>query len=1034
MKPEPLYYIYITALGHVRAPTTVYRYMVLIRAGIAFSPGLLTKFFAVAEPTLVLLPLLMLLVSHKISSTKRLRNRSTSTSTTMGNRPSYTVDADNVHTVPSKADSKDGDEEEESYGVKQRADETNGKLNIEPTQHPDDNRDDDSNNTQSERTASNQSSNQSFGGSSTTRTKYGETNSVVSSDYGSDGSWTSKSNTVTDTDNSLLYDTDEQTALTEFAHDGDDEDTKESRQKSKQIRRSQWLKMINADDQVVVRENNDENEVETVLESDDNVSLNSLLNSVEIMTKTDGDDETTILIIDADEEYSRCSVNEVPESKIDKIHVDDEGEYKTKEKENEIVAEVNEEVILVNGLAGEKVEANTRRPQSEVILKESFSFTQHNTSKRSDPSGIIVRGQDVPEKNKRKVMPKLLDDVELNPKRLELQRQLLLSKSAPAINTERRHIQPSLPAAKTSDAKVRNDEVKQTTPSAIDGTEKSRPIASVSNMPTTNQSIKSCSEHDSELQSPHKNHEKATPDTPTSKSIPAMKTERHDVQPSLPIARTSDMKVGDVEVKQTTPRKIDDPETSRPITFASNVPAKHQYMTSNKNHEDPTHDSSISTSIKKTTAEPSQLVTKTPSQKLKDDTQLQIVPARESHLSTVSFDLPPMDVIVTKPSRDAENPTVSFDLPPMDVIVRKPSRDAAKVDLLRIHEESNATSATTVPSKESRRYSAQENDASREIGKSSSWHSRNVVKPLPESSQRIMRPGKHQTISKSNQSVNTFGVDPKTEMKEVIVSDEEHSSGMDPKSDIKDVIVSAEDRITIFNLQGVDVDAEPHEKEERIRKSVSRQSTNISSVVEIVDDDEDDDIDFAIVRQYDDTFNELVNQYPKFMTQNSSLMEIIRVAKLQKILSATLEMERELEDYVKSLQDQKNEISTHYQKKLVSASRKNAEMEFYLQQQLDALNSDIKTMEHKNHWEVLSLYNDFCTQCQKRQNVQRCQKVNVDDPLRVLPETLSADKKLLLDALMGPCDIDAADMQTIQNENFALDQEVKELEKALNRF
>ena len=231
----------------------------------------------------------------------------------------------------------------------------------------------------------------------------------------------------------------------------------------------------------------------------------------------------------------------------------------------------------------------------------------------------------------------------------------------------------------------------------------------------------------------------------------------------------------------------------------------------------------------------------------------------------------------------------------------------------------------------------------------------------------------------------------------------------------------------------------PEKEDDRIRKSVSRQSTNISSIVEVIDDD--DDIDLEVAKQYYDTFNELLQRYPQFMTDDPSLMEIIRVAKLQKILSATLEMERELEEYVQSLTDQKNEVSAHYQKKLLEASRRNAEREYFLKEELDTLKALVSSQENNNRWSVLSMYKDYFAQCQQVQKDLISRRlITGDDPISILPECLASEKQLLLDALrsaydgdrFGNATIDSVD--SVQIENVALIQEVNELEKELSRL
>ena len=1135
----------------------------------------------------------------------------------MGNRQSSTEDLNEIPTVLEEEDvNKDVGDEDDSYGVKQYHGETSEKKI--PTLNLLDDNTDESNNTQSESTASNQSCNRSYG-SSTTRTKYGETNSVVTSDYDSEGSWsdvgeTSKSNTVSK--ESMLYDTDDQTALTDLAHYGDDEDTKSAHRNSKKKRRTKWLKMINAQEQVLVQSNLDDDEVETVLEFDDDRSLRSMFRTIQSKGNTDGDEETTIMIIDADEEYSRCSFNEAsyhrahdvvlstisnhsPNSNIEsrdkqtvitdavatsktvlvghavniehnekcptniivaskevvvspitrpadtslaaENEISGDGITKDRENENSRVEETKEMIVFVDGLVGDPVEANVSRQsmisphadesqQGNILLKESLSSVHNNfkidspsstsflnvtpVSKKSDPSGIIVMGADVPEKNKRKVPRKLLDDVELNPKRVEMQRNLLMGANIFNSLTQKTHSIPpgsiSMPEKTMAQSARMTTKTIQITSGQADGAQNHKPeersippFTSDKNM--SKQHLNSIEQtipvvSDDVVTKQQQPIEHLTPVSPdkvviTKHLIPAERT--------IPV--TSDKLL----VKQHTGNKKPRPDSAVTTNHKNNQEIIVDTLIASPKQKDikamlPTdghnivnkgakkrigkNDGNLQTSIMK-------------------DTNLLVVQSHDVLFPTSSIHQPDMDVIVDESNKYYGNSNSIFALRSeceIDVNTSVQTHNAAKpspessqlIKRVESHRKNPKTDLTAKQTVKDVIITKNEHNTTKHITNIEMDTKKNVtnMKNLPIDDtvdtnfplDSELKPSKHkvdgefgkmlentevpndnvhhlrkQIVTTANSDINSqsIKVEPNKSMQyatndiptRVQADSEKQNIGRDnrrqqstPKIMIRPEICYIETATshdkTEESFHAVEpkkktkpLSPKPENDEYHARNSVSRQSTNVSSVVEVID--EDDNIDFEVAKQYDETFNVLLQRNPQFIAQNPSLMEIIRVAKLQKILSATLEMERELEDYVQSLRDQKIEVSAHYQQKLLEASRRNAEREYLLQGELDALKSSVMAQESKNQWDILSRYKDYCVQYQRMQLNLMSQKLSkVDDPLSTLPECLAAEKKLLVDALTSAHDDDDdhKNMGTIRNENITMRQEVKELENELH--
>jgi hypothetical protein len=195
-----------------------------------------------------------------------------------------------------------------------------------------------------------------------------------------------------------------------------------------------------------------------------------------------------------------------------------------------------------------------------------------------------------------------------------------------------------------------------------------------------------------------------------------------------------------------------------------------------------------------------------------------------------------------------------------------------------------------------------------------------------------------------------------------------------------------------------------------------------------------EDIDLLLVREYDEVFNTLMELHPELMMDHPAAMEIIRIAKLQKILSVTVEAESELREYVQTLNEQKLEMTSHYHSKLLEASKKKAAREIYLQEELRKKKDILFDCERRSTWDTMHYFRQLCVMYNHTQHYLLQQMADTNDPLDILPESLAGNKKLLLDALLCTVDPEHSDgtgFSGLQYENTLLSQQATILEQEL---
>jgi hypothetical protein len=1104
----------------------------------------------------------------------------------------------------------DDDDDDDSYGVKQYTgtlslerppiNDSNNKYVVplhsprkvasEKNKHEDSQSNtNNSNNTNTESS----STNRSFG-SSTTGTRYGETNSVVTSDLDSEGSWSDVGETSNSRSNTIVYDTDELTAMTDLAHDGDDEGTKETRINLKKTRRSKWMKMVKAKSESI-KINNDDDEVETVLEED--LTFDLTVKESTTRQNTDGDDETTILIIDAEEEFSRSSdmaqisrnkivpvefvidvstFHHTPKSSIQIIHgeainlsspqsatlpvqtTSDVYEYEdNKDKENNKVDEEKEHTVCVAGLVGDTVEVNKNRisygslrfDDNNLALKSNSSSNQNtpmamgasdelrkrvspmkkadpsDSPKKADPSGVVVQSKDIPEKNKAKHVVKTLDDVELNPKRFDTNRQL--STKSESMNPAERKHHTNIFTILNKDIE---NETKVTIPKRGD-VNKNVKVTDRNTMGKLKYTESKSSKSDCEVK-----YKDKTAMTLVDVELKTDIVTNIDASRDDNIAHKIKGKVGNI--LKTTPdslqegivqnrdelKIVSDIRVDRNLINNSNVKGNQEVILEKRLLS--VSPDAIDCAYKKEGNTLSNATTKSPKQsqvrnKLAKVEKVGKCSLGRNHRDVIVENTPPINpdghdwefipehqnestcgVIVKLPKNDGLNecmikqqvfwndvtivksveafgkepkmwspksspkpapeserrhnvnkltnvyldpihqsdtqngrndPNLSNDIPPV-----VEGKSIGSTNNTWINTNNQATCKTPYTTKSELAPFDEDDDMVNvkavdpfisampvDGGKFKNCESQNA-KSTWNVSGKANR-GQLPTASMSENNVRSFQRN-QTEEK-ASASPVFEKDGNDSYSSLN-TNSFVQSRKTAYSLT-----ASPRTDAVSIRKLDTSRIDKQAMSFENLYNTGDDDIDVEVVKQYEEAFNLFLVKNPEFMGNNPELMEIIRVAKLQKILSVTLEVERELEEYVKSLSEQKKEISSHYHKKLLDASRKKAAREMQLQRELETLKQDARSYERTNTWSMVAMYRDSCMSYRDLQEKPLLQVVNDADPISILPECFAEEKNILMNALMCPFDADHFDepmLRNLRTENATLNQQAIDLENELS--
>jgi hypothetical protein len=196
------------------------------------------------------------------------------------------------------------------------------------------------------------------------------------------------------------------------------------------------------------------------------------------------------------------------------------------------------------------------------------------------------------------------------------------------------------------------------------------------------------------------------------------------------------------------------------------------------------------------------------------------------------------------------------------------------------------------------------------------------------------------------------------------------------------------------------------------------------------------DFDLDMVEKYEDLFNSFLEKNPDLKARNPVMVDILRVAKLQKQLVVTEYIENELDEIVKSLIVRKKAMAAIYHEKLKEASKRKAAREIQLQQELEQAKKETRVMKAKMKWEIVEMCESRSKRNAKLQNNLSSMKSATNHILSLLPENLGAFGESIRQSVNAPsCRFltqeQYLELQKIQMDNAFLNAKASVLEKKL---
>lgn len=187
------------------------------------------------------------------------------------------------------------------------------------------------------------------------------------------------------------------------------------------------------------------------------------------------------------------------------------------------------------------------------------------------------------------------------------------------------------------------------------------------------------------------------------------------------------------------------------------------------------------------------------------------------------------------------------------------------------------------------------------------------------------------------------------------------------------------------------------------------------------------DIDMKIVTGFVKTFKSFLRKHPRFANMDQSVLDSLRVVKLQKLLITLSEVESELEEFVQSTEHQKKQFSMSYHTKLVDSTRKKASRKIELLRSFDGLRSTSQDLEKNLIWELIS----GCEARAKREHDLRTSLAKLSmsqtNPLSLLPDAQAPP----IHAILWTEEFSANEVKQLQIENAFLRSEAIIMEQKL---
>lgn len=210
--------------------------------------------------------------------------------------------------------------------------------------------------------------------------------------------------------------------------------------------------------------------------------------------------------------------------------------------------------------------------------------------------------------------------------------------------------------------------------------------------------------------------------------------------------------------------------------------------------------------------------------------------------------------------------------------------------------------------------------------------------------------------------IGTSGEDASVELASRSVSADETSTNIETTK-----------RHTQVHYSTNSADEETLELEHYVTDSVDSESSSEIDAGEA-------DLKFAMM--YEDMFDSFVERHPHLM-MNPQLLEVLRVAKLKKVLEATHDQEEQLMTAILKLEEEKKWHLSRAQDKLSRESRKKAELAVALENDFAAMESEARSIEGDLKWQIIKICQSKARS--ERDLYEKLARSKVDNILSLLP-------------------------------------------------
>jgi hypothetical protein len=145
-------------------------------------------------------------------------------------------------------------------------------------------------------------------------------------------------------------------------------------------------------------------------------------------------------------------------------------------------------------------------------------------------------------------------------------------------------------------------------------------------------------------------------------------------------------------------------------------------------------------------------------------------------------------------------------------------------------------------------------------------------------------------------------------------------------------------------------------------------------------------VDVRFVDEYERLFDSFLQSKPEIAERSPEFMEYLKIIKLQKILEASTEMEKELQQRVEEAQQRKDDTAQAYQTQIAEYVRLQTSCDELVQEQLDAARQNMMEMKANLTWKCIEATR---ARAQRQQDIILHlvdQKEETEDVMSLLPD------------------------------------------------